>query len=181
MKVVVDNVAILGIEFCLLEKLSDMLSSDVVMNLEDDVVQEIAAEQPDSQIERARALTKLQSLEAGLQTLQRLGRHKLGGELDWQETSVHELANQHLVHDFDSTSETYEDEGAKLQDEDPGVESGDEIIVEEDDPSAPAIPVEDYADLPPFNAVETIRDDSSWLNSSPKHASGKKKLRTNHY
>jgi hypothetical protein len=78
MKVVVDNFAILGIEVCLMERLSDMVSSDVVMNLDDEVVQEIAAEQPDSQIERARALTKLQSLEAGLQTLQRLGRHKLG-------------------------------------------------------------------------------------------------------
>lgn len=76
MKVVVDNFAILGIEFCLLEKLSDMLSSDVVMNLDDKVVEEIAAEQPDSQIERSRALTKLQSLEEGLQTLRCLGRHK---------------------------------------------------------------------------------------------------------
>jgi hypothetical protein len=57
-----------------------MLSSDVVMNLDDHVVREIAAEQPDSQIERARALAKLQSLEAGLHTLQRLGRHRLGGK-----------------------------------------------------------------------------------------------------
>ena len=82
MKVVVDNFAILGIEFCLLEKLSDMFSSEVVMNLDDKVVEEIAAEQLDSQIERARALAKLQSLEAGLQTLRRLGRHKLGGKVD---------------------------------------------------------------------------------------------------
>ncbi len=50
------------------------------MNLEDGVVEEIAAEQPDSQVERARALTKFQSLEAGLQTLRRFGRHKLGGK-----------------------------------------------------------------------------------------------------
>lgn len=48
MKVVVDNFAILGIESCLLERLSDMLSSEVVMGLDDEVVQEIAAEQPDS-------------------------------------------------------------------------------------------------------------------------------------
>jgi hypothetical protein len=80
MKVVVDNFATLGVEFCLLERLSDIVSSDVVMDLDDEVVQEIAAEQPDSQIERARALTKLQSLEAGLQTLHRLGRHRLGGK-----------------------------------------------------------------------------------------------------
>ena len=81
MKVVVDNVAVLGIEFCLLEKLSDMLSSDVVMNLDDTVVQEIAGEEEDSQKERARALAKLQSLEAGLQTLHRLGRRKKRGKV----------------------------------------------------------------------------------------------------
>lgn len=86
LKVVVDNFAILGIEFCLLDKLSDMLSSDVVMSLDDKVVQEIAAEQPDSQIERARALTKLKSLEAGLQSLQRFGRQTLGGEDAFRDT-----------------------------------------------------------------------------------------------
>ena len=82
MKVVVDNIAVLGIEFCLLEKLSDMLSSDVVMNLDDTVVQEIAGEEEDSQKERVRAFAKLQSLETGLQTLRRLGRHKKGGRVD---------------------------------------------------------------------------------------------------
>ena len=79
MKIVVDNVAVLGLEFSLLEKLSSLLSSDVVMNLDDSIVQEIAAEKEDSRIERARALSKLQSLEAGLYTLRRLGRHKLEG------------------------------------------------------------------------------------------------------
>jgi hypothetical protein len=82
MKVAVDNIAVLGIEFCLLEKLSDMLSPDVVMNLDDTIVQEIAGEEEDSQKERVRALAKLQSLEAGLQTLRRLGRHKKGGKVD---------------------------------------------------------------------------------------------------
>jgi hypothetical protein len=57
-----------------------MFSSKVVMNLNDEIVEEIRAEQPHSQILRAPALTKLQSLEAGLQTLRRLGRHKLGGK-----------------------------------------------------------------------------------------------------
>ena len=80
MKVVVDNFAILGVEFCLLEKLSDMFSSSVVMDLDDKVVEEIAAEQADSQIERDHALTKLQDLEAGLKTLQRLRPLKLDGK-----------------------------------------------------------------------------------------------------
>jgi hypothetical protein len=80
--VAVDNFAVLGIEFCLLEKLSDMLSPDVVMNLDDTVVQEIAGEEEDSQKERVRVLAKLQSLETGLQTLRRLGSHKKGGTVD---------------------------------------------------------------------------------------------------
>jgi len=66
MKVMVDNFAVLGIEFCLLERLSEMLLSEIVINLDDVIVQEIAAEDEDSQIERVRALTKLQSLKAGL-------------------------------------------------------------------------------------------------------------------
>ena len=82
MKVAVDNIAVLGIEFCLLEKLSEMLSAEVVMNLDDAVVQEIAGEEEDSRSERARALKKLESLESGLQTLCRLGRHNQGGKVD---------------------------------------------------------------------------------------------------
>jgi hypothetical protein len=82
MKMAVDNIAVLGIEFCLVEKLSEMLSSDVVMNLDDAVVQDIAGEEEDSQKERARTLKKLQILESGLQDLCRQGRHKREGEVD---------------------------------------------------------------------------------------------------
>lgn len=80
MKVMVDNVAVLGIEFSLLERLSGLLSSDVVMNLDHSVVEEIAAEKEDSRLERARALSKLQTLEAALHTVRHYGRHKLEGE-----------------------------------------------------------------------------------------------------
>jgi hypothetical protein len=45
--------------------LFSVFNSEVVMNLDDEVVEEIAAEQPDYQIERARALTELKSLKAG--------------------------------------------------------------------------------------------------------------------
>jgi hypothetical protein len=78
----VDNIAVLGIEVCLLEKLSEMLSAEVVMNLDDAVVEEIAGEEEDSRKERARALKKLASLESGLRDLRRLGRHKQGGKVD---------------------------------------------------------------------------------------------------
>ena len=59
----VDNITVLGMEFSLLDRLRGLLSSDVVMNLDDSVVQETAAETEDSRIERARALSKLQSLK----------------------------------------------------------------------------------------------------------------------
>lgn len=80
MKVAVDNFAVLGIEFSLLDRLGDILSTDVVTSLDDTSVQEIAAEMEDSRIERAQALTKLQSLESGLHDLRRFGRHKIGGK-----------------------------------------------------------------------------------------------------
>jgi hypothetical protein len=79
MKVMVDNFALLGIEYCLLDGLSDILSPDTVMRLDEKLTKEIATETEDSQTERARTLRKLGSLEAGLQTLNRFGRHKTVG------------------------------------------------------------------------------------------------------
>ena len=60
----------------LLDGLSDTLSSDTVMKLDDTSTKNIAAEIEDSQIERVRAIKKLKSLEAGLQTLNRFSRSK---------------------------------------------------------------------------------------------------------
>jgi len=50
-----------------------------IMSLPERVIQEIAAETEDSQSEKARAVTKLEILEAALQTLNHLSRLKLGG------------------------------------------------------------------------------------------------------
>lgn len=60
----------------LLDGLPDTLSPDTVMKLDDTSTKNIAAETEDSQIERARAIKKLKSLEAGLQTLNRFSRSK---------------------------------------------------------------------------------------------------------
>src|SRR5271156_4450115 len=76
MKVMVDNFALLGIEYYLLDGLSDILSPDTVIRLDERLTKEIAAETEDSQTERARTLKKLGNLEAGLHTLNRVGRHK---------------------------------------------------------------------------------------------------------
>ncbi|KAL9126370.1 MAG: hypothetical protein Q9217_004572 [Psora testacea] len=82
MKVVVDNFSVLGIENCLLEGLSDTFSPDWVMKLEDSLVSRIAAETEDSQVERARAVKKLESLETGLQTLNQFSRNKVADRID---------------------------------------------------------------------------------------------------
>ena len=79
MKVMVDNFGVLGIERCILDGLSDIFSPDMVMRLDDSLIRNIAAETEESQIERARTIKKLKSLEAGLQTLNRLNRNKPTG------------------------------------------------------------------------------------------------------
>ncbi len=79
MKVIVDNFSVLGIENCLLDGLPDTLSPDTVMKLDDTSTRNIATETEDSQNERVRAIKKLKSLEAGLQTLNRFSRSKHAG------------------------------------------------------------------------------------------------------
>ena len=81
MKIMIDNFAALGIESCLLNGLSDTFSPDVVLGLDDSLIKNIAVETEESQSERARTVTKLKSLEAGLQTLKRFNRSKPSGQL----------------------------------------------------------------------------------------------------
>ena len=80
MEVVVDNFAVLAIENCILNKLSNTFSPETMMKLDDHVIEKIALETEDSQVERARAVRKLKSLEAGLQTLSRFSRNKETGK-----------------------------------------------------------------------------------------------------
>lgn len=75
----VDNIAVLGIESCLLEGLEDAFTAQTVMGLEDDLVQKIAAENQDSVTERTRTQEKLRILEDGLHTLNRYRRSKHQG------------------------------------------------------------------------------------------------------
>ena len=81
MKVMVDNFAVLGIENCVLDRLFDTFSPDIVLELDDSLIRNIAAETEESQSERAHTIHKLKSLEAGLQTLNRFNRNKPAGQL----------------------------------------------------------------------------------------------------
>ena len=76
----VDNVAVLGIEQCLLSGLADIFSPNVVMTMDDDVLREIAAEPDGVQAERKRFTDELGALEIGEKTLSRLNRHKSAGK-----------------------------------------------------------------------------------------------------
>ena len=181
MKVVVDNVAVLGIEFSLLEWLSGLLSSDVVMNLDDSVMQEIAAEKEDSRTERARALAKLQSLKAGLDTLRRLGRHKVEGE-KLVALLLHENSNQITVPNFDyvlevdgaengvETTEMITDRTSAMRkrSESPAALEPSEQIsqFEVPEPSSP---------LSPFDGGGSFRADESWVNTKRSSVAKKKR------
>ncbi|KAK0260156.1 hypothetical protein LTR35_018028 [Friedmanniomyces endolithicus] len=79
MKTLVDNIAVLGIESCLLEGLKDAFTAQTVMGLKDDMVQKIAAEDQDSVTERTRTQEKVRILEDGLRTLNRYRRSKHQG------------------------------------------------------------------------------------------------------
>ena len=79
MKVLVDDFAVLATESCLQTTLEHVFPPEVVMRLPDDTVRDIAAESEESQAERRRLETKLDSLEGGLQVLQVLARHRTAG------------------------------------------------------------------------------------------------------
>lgn len=76
----VDNVAVLGIEQCIMSGLADIFSPNVVMTVPVKLLQKIAAETDVVQAERKRLTQKLGVLEKGLKTLNRLNRHKPAGK-----------------------------------------------------------------------------------------------------
>lgn len=75
----VDNIAVLGVECCLLEGLKSAFTAHTVMCLGDDMVQKIATENQESATERTRTQEKLRTLENGLHILTRYRRSKQEG------------------------------------------------------------------------------------------------------
>ncbi|KAL7658742.1 hypothetical protein ACMYSQ_004844 [Aspergillus niger] len=65
----VDNVATLGIENCLLDPLQRILTSQVINNMNDDQVRELASEPSYISDERDRLASEVDKLQAGLRTL----------------------------------------------------------------------------------------------------------------
>lgn len=70
----------LAIEQCLLQKMPEMFTPEVVFALEPEEIESIAAESEESRIERSRATEKLEVLDRTLKVLHSLDRHKSTGE-----------------------------------------------------------------------------------------------------
>ncbi|SRR6266498_5164293 len=71
MKVFIDNVAVLVIETCLIDNLTDIFSPDVVSGMSDDLLERLAAESENIRADRMLLKAKLEVLQLGLKTCSR--------------------------------------------------------------------------------------------------------------
>jgi hypothetical protein len=69
--VFISNIAVLGIENCLITSLPDLFSSETILRMEDEKLEAIAAESEDIRLERAMLDEKIKDLDKGLQTIGR--------------------------------------------------------------------------------------------------------------
>lgn len=75
LKKVVDDISVLAIKECQIQKLPNLFMSETVFCLDDTVIERIADESEESRAERELCSTKLRILEAGLRDLSRLNSH----------------------------------------------------------------------------------------------------------
>lgn len=71
-----NNFNVLRIKRCILNKLFNTFSSNIIIRLNNNLTRNIAAEIEESQIKRVRIIKKLKSFTTELQTLNRLSRNK---------------------------------------------------------------------------------------------------------
>jgi hypothetical protein len=66
---------VLAVEACLVESLPTIFCPETVLDIEDDIVAALAAENEDSLAERAQSSEKLKVLENGLRELKSIKQH----------------------------------------------------------------------------------------------------------
>ena len=62
-----------------MQKLGSIFNPQIVLEMDDGAIEDIAAETEESKIERASTTQKLEVLEAAMQALRRLDKHKAIG------------------------------------------------------------------------------------------------------
>ena len=77
----VDDFAIHAIEKCLMSKLPTIFSPKTALDMDDEMIEDIARETEESKLERESSTQKLKILDAALQALRRLDKGKPKGKL----------------------------------------------------------------------------------------------------
>ena len=67
--------SVLAIEHCVIQRLPDIFSTEVILDLTAEDVTRLAAESEEAAAERKRLAEKLEILEIGLRELKRLDKH----------------------------------------------------------------------------------------------------------
>lgn len=76
LKKYIDDIAVLAIEDCVVRRLSSLFDPEMVYDLSDDTIINLAAESEATGKDRANNSEKLRILQAGYQDLKRLDKHR---------------------------------------------------------------------------------------------------------
>lgn len=76
----VDKFATDAVEECLMSRLPTIFNPQTVLDMEDSTIEDIAGETEESKMERTSSSQKLKVLQAALNALRRLDKHKPNGK-----------------------------------------------------------------------------------------------------